>query len=78
MSANLIDAGVLWIEIKKEFLLIYYNLSVLASRTITTLIAEANKIVANVESVKSSSKPTDPIKQRSRKFRVRHSLKRTT
>jgi len=30
-------------------------------------LAEANKILANDESVKRSSKPTDPIKQRLKK-----------
>jgi hypothetical protein len=53
---------------KKEFLHNFFRICWYApSEQLSPKMAEANKVLASAESVKWSSKPTGPIKQRSKK-----------
>jgi hypothetical protein len=66
MGACLIDAGGLWMDIKKNFCIFFTICWYAPEEQPPSNLAEANKILANDESVKWSSKPTDPIKQGSK------------
>jgi hypothetical protein len=62
MGANLVDAGGLWIEIKKNFCIFFTICWYAQEEQTPPKLAEANKIMANDGSVNWSPKPTDSIK----------------
>ena len=68
MGANLIDAGGLSIEIKIFFAYFFAICWYAPTDQPPPKLAETNKIPVNDESIKCSSKPTGPIKQRLKKI----------